>query len=242
MNTIKIEYVSLIPKTGMTKRTHESYINLKYEEHHTSATPSKLIEIPNLNIVSSFSMDYMHLTLLGITRKLILLWLSKGSVHVRLTSSSIEKLNKSLLNIKSCITNDFVRKTRPLKNEINRWKSTELRLFFLYVGPIILKNVLNCDIYVNFMVLNIAMILLVSSDHSHLVQYADSLLNYFVESFEKIYGPEHVSFNVHGLLHLSDDYHIFGPLDNSSAFAFENYMKELKTKVRKHDQMFRTSS
>lgn len=41
---------------------------------------------------------------------------------------------------------------------------------------------------------------------------------------------------MHGLLHLIDDYHRFGPLDNSSAFVFENFMKELKTKVRKHDQ------
>lgn len=38
----------------------------------------------------------MHLNLLGITRKLILLWLSKGPVNVRLTGCSIEKLNKSL--------------------------------------------------------------------------------------------------------------------------------------------------
>lgn len=222
-------------KTEMTKRTHESYINLEFEEHHTSATPSKLIEIPNLNLVSSFSLDYMHLTLLGVTRKLILLWLSKGPVHVRLTGCSIEKLNKSLLEVKNCIPCDFARKTRPI-NEINRWKATELRLFLLYVGPVILKNILNCDVYVNLMVLNIAMMILVSPDHSHLVQYADKLLHYFVESFEKLYGSEHVSFNVHGLLHLIDDYHVFGQLDNCSAFTFENYMKELKIKVRKHDQ------
>ena len=43
----------------ITKRTHDSYTNLMYEDHHTyrSTTPSKLIEIPNLNLVSSFSMD-----------------------------------------------------------------------------------------------------------------------------------------------------------------------------------------
>lgn len=40
-------------KTEMTKRTHESYINLDFKEHHTAATPSKLIEIPYLNLVSS---------------------------------------------------------------------------------------------------------------------------------------------------------------------------------------------
>lgn len=219
----------------ITKRTHESYKNLMYEDHHTSTTPSKLIEIPNLNLVSSFSMDYMHLTLLGVTRKLILLWLSKGPVHVRLNSFSIGKLNKSLLDIKQYITSDFVRKTRPI-NEINRWKATELRLFLIYIGPIVLKNVVKYEVYINFMSFNVAMMILLSPDHSHIVQFADKLLHYFVESFEKLYGTEHVSFNVHGLLHLIDDYRRFGPLDNSSAFVFENFMKELKTKVRKHDQ------
>lgn len=42
--------------------------------------------------------------------------------------------------------------------------------------------------------------------------------------------------NIHGLLHLSDDYEYFGVLDSSSAFVFENFMKELKSKVRKHDK------
>jgi len=168
-----------------------------YEDHDTSTTPSKLIEIPNLNLVSSFSMDYMHLTLLGVTRKLILLWLSKGPVNVRLNSLSIGKLNKSLLDIKQYITSDFVRKTRPI-NEINRWKATQLRLFLIYIGPIVLKNEVKYEVYINFMSFNVAMMILLSPDHSHIVQFADKLLNYFVESFEKLYGTEHVSFNVHG--------------------------------------------
>jgi len=37
-------------------------------------------------------------------------------------------------------------------------------------------------------------------------------------------------------LHLCDDYQQFGPLDNCSAFAYENYMKELKSKGRKNEK------
>ncbi|KAF0687424.1 Uncharacterized protein FWK35_00037573, partial [Aphis craccivora] len=177
----------------------------------------------------------MNITILGVTRKLILLWLSKGPVHVHLNSFSIGKLNKSLLDIKQYITSDFVRKTRPI-DEINRWKATELRLFLIYIGPIVLKNVVKYEVYINFMSFNVAMMILLSPDHSHIVQFVDKLLHYFVESFEKLYVTEHVSFNVHGLLHLIVDYRKFGPLDNSSAFVFENFTKELKTKVRKHDE------
>lgn len=40
----------------------------------------------------------------------------------------------------------------------------------------------------------------------------------------------------HGLMHITDDYKKFGPLDNIAAFPFENYLKQLKKMVRKHDK------
>lgn len=55
-------------------------------------------------------------------------------------------------------------------------------------------------------------------------------------SFQNIYGQQFVSHNVHGLLHVCDDYLRYGPLDNCSTFFFENYMKELKSFLRKHDK------
>jgi hypothetical protein len=42
--------------------------------------------------------------------------------------------------------------------------------------------------------------------------------------------------NIHGLLHLVDDYDRFGSLDNCSTFSFENYMKVLKSMIRKPDK------
>jgi len=86
------------------------------------------------------------------------------------------------------------------------------------------------------MTLNIAMIILLSPDCSYLIDYARQLLEYFVISFQNIYGTHFVSHNVHALLHLCDDYEHYGPLHNCSTFMFENYMKELKSFVRKHDK------
>lgn len=45
-----------------------------------------------------------------------------------------------------------------------------------------------------------------------------------------------MSHNVHELLHIVDDYKKFGPLDDSSCFPFENYMKSLKKMVCKHQK------
>lgn len=68
------------------------------------------------------------------------------------------------------------------------------------------------------------------------LQFAKELLKYFVKEFGNIYGQHLISQNIHGLLHLCDDYKQFGALDNTSCFPFENFMKYLKSMLRKHDK------
>ncbi|XP_025422739.1 uncharacterized protein LOC112692323 [Sipha flava] len=86
------------------------------------------------------------------------------------------------------------------------------------------------------MVLNIAMLILLSLDRTFLLQYATELLDFFVKNFDNIYGQQFVSHSVHALLHLCDDYYLFGPLDNCLAFGFENYMKKIKSNLRKNEK------
>lgn len=86
------------------------------------------------------------------------------------------------------------------------------------------------------MALSIAMIVLLSPDHLSYVNYARNLLKYFVHSFKDLYGSHYISHNIHGLLHIADDYERYGPLDNCSAFPFENYMQTLKSLIRKPDK------
>jgi len=45
-----------------------------------------------------------------------------------------------------------------------------------------------------------------------------------------------VVYNVHQVIHLADEYKAFGPLDNISAFPYENYLGGLKRLVRKPDR------
>jgi Domain of unknown function (DUF4218) len=66
--------------------------------------------------------------------------------------------------------------------------------------------------------------------------YENRLLRSFVLSARKMYGTTFVSFNVHFLLHLSEDAKNFGPLDNFSAFPFENELQHIKKIVTKHDR------
>lgn len=85
------------------------------------------------------------------------------------------------------------------------------------------------ECYKHFMSLNISIRIHLSKDHS---EYS----NYFVKIFQQIYGC-HLLHNIHSSLHLADDYIItYGPLDNCSYFPFENYMKILKFKLKKHEK------
>jgi len=134
---IKGEYLHnrvCFPYTGIqsTMRNHQYYINITDEEYHVGSVTSNLVELPNFDSVFSFSLDYMHLVCLGVMKKLLMLWLSKGPVGVRIRSAKINELSLYLLNLKVCVTSDFVRKSRTLQ-ELSRWKATEFRFFFCYI-------------------------------------------------------------------------------------------------------------
>lgn len=89
-----------------TIRSHQDYVNLAYENYHVGNEISNLAELPNFNSVSSFSLDYMHLVCLGIMKKMLILWVNKGPVNVRIRSTKINELSTSLLNINVGITSD----------------------------------------------------------------------------------------------------------------------------------------
>lgn len=227
------------PAVNEVKRTHESFIRKMQEKHHLANTEmSILINLPNINIINVFSLDYMHLVCLGVTKKLLKLWLfpkSKGPKHLRINPTKLKELNSNIINLKSCITSDFPRKPRSL-DDLSNWKATEFRQFILYIGPIVLKNIINDRCYLNFLCLHTCMTILLSPNLNKMINFCDKLLKYFINEFCLIYGAEHASHNLHALQHLIDDYNHFGPLDNASAFPFENHMRILKKTVRKAAQ------
>ncbi|PIK35886.1 hypothetical protein BSL78_27286 [Apostichopus japonicus] len=100
-------------------------------------------------------------------------------------------------------------------------------------APARAMNILACDHFNLFLVLSTAICILVSTKlAAEHVNYAHQLLKYYIKWACELYGQEFAVYNVHGLLHIADDVIKFGCLDNCSAWRFENYMNELKKKVR----------
>ncbi|CAI6367351.1 unnamed protein product [Macrosiphum euphorbiae] len=222
------------PETVFNKRTHEEFLNRQDEDYQVHNTISILSEVPNIDMVYSFPLDYMHSVCLGVVKKNILLWLGtlkNSPLSVRLPSQSVKLISNRLMHLKSNITRDFARIPRGL-NEVLRWKATEFRTFILYTGPVVLKSIISPECYEHFLCLHVSMTVLLSPSHGYLLNFIDKLLSYYVKKFGEIYGEEFLSHNLHALVHLCDDYNKFGPLDNCSCFMFENFMQFLKKMVR----------
>jgi len=210
-------------------RTDSSFRNQIDDQHHLGESP--FLPLP-LDLIKVFPYEYMHLICIGVTKKLIFLWLKGKVSKFRTPSRDTNTISDRLHQIYSFVPKEFNRKPRPI-NEFNRWKASELRQFLLYSGPVALKGVLSESYYNHFMSLHLSCRILASETFAHSQnRYASSLLQYFVTNFAILYGKKFVSYNVHGLLHISDDVLHLGRLDNFSAFRFENHLGRLKRMVK----------
>lgn len=149
------------PGTGPFKmKTDNGFIQNLYEDFD-SGKETILKNIPHFGCITSVPLDYMHLLLLGVTKKLIRLWTS-GPPSVKVDSKVIEKITKKLLIVRNSTPSEFARKPRSI-NEYTKWKATEFRTFLLYTGPVVLKNIfLDDDRYENFLLLHTAISILVN--------------------------------------------------------------------------------
>lgn len=222
------------PGTGPFQlKTDEEFERKLYNEYDSDVEPI-LKNIPGFSFINSIPLDYMHLVLLGVMKRLITLW-TMGPLKVRVQFKDLQKVSKKLLTLRHSIPLEFSRRPRSISDYVH-YEATEFRTFLLYTGPIALKNILSDELYDHFLLLHLAITILVSYDHTKVdinIDYADELLHEFVKQFSSIYGEQFISQNVHSLLHLVNQIRKFGPLDCTSAFRFENHMTTIKKMIRK---------
>ncbi|XP_070161256.1 uncharacterized protein [Polyergus mexicanus] len=232
------EYVGnriCFPQVNAPLRTDDDFKRKIDENYHKPDITCSLLQIPHFKPVNDVPLDYMHLICLGIMRKLIYLWLD-GELHYRLQSRAVQEISTRLvIQLKPSIPAEFARKPRSM-NCVKLWKATEYRLILLYTGPLAFKSILKKNVYIHFLILHVIIRILSSSDLNEYVTYAQDLVLLFIKRFMKLYGVYNMSHNIHNLIHLIDDVKKFGPLDNFSAFKFENYMQILKKYIRKADR------
>lgn len=217
---------------NLVLRTNEQFrVNLD-EDHHIGY--SIMEEIPELDMIKSFPLDYMHLVCLGVSN-IFLHFLCFGTPQTKIPHVKITAISECLINLAKDIPLEFNRKPRSL-TDIKRWKATGFRQLLFYTGPIIFKKYSNGDFYLNFLCLHVALSILSNQRYNSLLSYASELLKYFVKTFQRLYGIIITSHNVHNSLHLPNDVELHGPLDYFNTFEFENFLQSILKTLRKTDK------
>ena len=130
----------------------------------------------------------------------------------KLSSQSISTFNCLLLEMKRFIPKEFNRKPRPL-SKLSPWKAAELRLFLLYVGVVLLKHqgMLTKARYRHFLKFSVAMRILLSSNTcDEDMPLCSKLLKKFCYDGIQLYDRGFITYNIHSLIHLVDDFILNG--------------------------------
>lgn len=189
----------------------------------------------HFDLVDSFNIDYMHGTLLGVLKLLLDFWMCKKPiVYVEDESNRFKmlnfeqrlKLNKRIIELKPPI-----RINHKPKSILERsfFTANEYRSLLWFYLRFALKGLLDDRLINHMQLLSSATYKLsrIQMTRSDLFE-ANSMLNQFADEFEKFYGRNSVTINVHLLRHYTDVVKNMGPLWCHSLFTFEYQIGVLK--------------
>ena len=178
--------------------------------------------LPTFETVRGVTADYMHSVCLGVTRKMVDLWVdSKHHNEEYYIGRKVDIINKRLQAISP--PSEMHRAPRPLSERCH-WKASEWRPVLFY-SLVVLKGILPAR-YLNHFFLYVYGVYIPLGDSitQASIACAEAALNKFVIQVEQLYGLQHCSFNVHCLTHLPHCVKDCGPLWSTlAAFIFESH-------------------
>ena len=218
--------------TEGTNRTDDAFRSNRYPIHKTDDSP--ILKVIGLDIIKTFVLDSMHLLHLGACRRL-LFFLKTGPRSIKLSLTQLDMISSRLIELTQHTPSDFARKPRGLC-ELERWKATEFRQFVLYTGIVVLKGVVNDNVYALFLSFFIAVRILYISDsreRNEKLEFARQLLKVFCHNAKILCGERFITYNIHSLIHIVDDVeHFQCSLNELSGFMFENHLQSIKRTIR----------
>lgn len=185
--------------------------------------------LPNFDVIGCFPPDYMHSVLLGVVKQLWSLWTeSENHRQPFYIGNRLMEIEQRVLGFRP--PSVFPRKPRQLK-EYKKYKANEWEPMLLYYLYPVLTEILPQH-YINHVMLLASSIyqLLDPKMNDQVISSCETKLNAFLQQFEKLYGKDNMSYNVHLLGHLSEAVRDYGALYNFSLFPYEAgmYIKRCK--------------
>lgn len=233
------EHTMTYIRTNESRRTVQEFIQfIDADEDEKLAMDESIVKhirsptslVHALDVVEDLPLDYMHLVCLGVIRRMLVFLTSK--IPVKLSRNSRTTINASIEQTAKNSPIEVTRKPRTL-NHLDKFKAVEFRFFLLYIGPIVLKGSMPTEQYQHFLLLHTSMKILCSDKVSHEeLEEVNGYLEAFVQHCSKFYGRRFITYNVHSVIHLPDDYIRFGNIESVSAFPFESHLGFIKRYLR----------
>lgn len=137
------EYINhrmCFPNLDAPRRTNESFRLRHHPNHHKEISP---LEELNIDMVASVpSSDPLHLLELGIMRKCLYRWVFGETNYKRKWPKPLKELaSRLLIKCQHQMPFDMHRAIRDL-DSIRHWKGLEFRTVLLYVGCVVLQQVI----------------------------------------------------------------------------------------------------
>ncbi|XP_050509093.1 uncharacterized protein LOC126886267 [Diabrotica virgifera virgifera] len=220
----------VFPDIKCPLRTDAKFRSKHYGKHH-KGQESPILKISEVDMVQDFIVaDELHLLELGVMKRCLTGW-KDGSMGFssKLCARDIERISKHLISVK--LPSEIHRSTRGL-DCLAYWKGVEWRNFLNYIGIVILKDVLNTDVYKHFLLLFVAVRICSSDMYAENRSVAQLMFEKYIDDFKIIYGVQFITSNIHNLEHVVDDVNRFGQLFTISTYPFENTLFQLKKLLR----------
>lgn len=210
-------------------RTDQSFRDRRQLRHHRGH--SSPLEDLGTGMVSQFRLDPMHLVWGGVVKRLLDYWLNVVG-EWKLPFDLVEIISSVFEFLKPYCPSDFNRKPKSLKY-FKSFKCTEFRRIILYDGILAFKDLVEDNVYKNFLLLHCATYIMCSetlyaANHDLAVQ----LVRTFISHSSQVYGRSFVVYNVHSFSHLIQECDLGYTLDDITAFKFENALKSIKESLR----------
>ncbi|XP_077498330.1 uncharacterized protein LOC144109415 [Amblyomma americanum] len=217
---------------GTKKKMHRAVATGEVIKGLKGVTP--LINLAYFDVIWSFSPDYMHCVLLGVSRQLTECWLSNvGEPYYIGAPHCLSAVDGRLCSIRPHLCISRLPRSLSLRKY---WKASEWQQWLLLFSLPCLEGILPRQYFKHFALLvqGIALLLqetVCSAD----VETSTACLVKFVVDVQFLYGERHMTYNVHQLLHIAKSVVNQGPLWAHSCFTFESnigHLKELVTSAK----------
>lgn len=203
---------------------------------------SSLVALPLFNICKGVVVEAMHAVYLGVIKRHTQILMTTATVALKVgrikrrvkspyyvgDCKSKNLIEKRLLSIKppSCRS----RKPRSIST-YQKWKASEWRNWLDY-APICLQQVLPSK-YINHLLLLSEAIHYLNSDSitSNDLDRCEKMIKKYVQLYQKYFGVENMTSNLHSLTHLVQVVRNWGPIWAHEASTFESWNRKIMEKV-----------